>query len=330
MKIVSSHLEFSTQYLATQEKQTKESLEILNATGGTVSRQGDARDAAGSPVQISEAARQSLQMEQSRSASEVNRQTNNDPKLNLLRMAIEMLTGEKIELSDVEIRDPKDAGGGTIYRRDSSYTETEMSDFSAQGSVRTADGREINFQLSMSMFRAYHSEEHVEVRTGVALKDPLVLNFQGNAAELSDMTFRFDLDTDGHEDNMRALKPGSGFLVFDRNGDGRVNDGRELFGATTGDGFGELALLDDDGNGWIDENDSAWKSLYVWTKGANGQDSLRSLKEANVGAIALTYANTPFSLKDANNDLLGQIRSTGVFLKENGGVGTVQKIDIAV
>ena len=55
-----------------------------------------------------------------------------------------------------------------------------------------------------------------------------------------------------------------------------------------------------------------------------------SLKEANVGAIALTYANTPFSLKDANNDLLGQIRSTGVFLKENGGVGTVQKIDIAV
>ena len=325
MKVISSQLEFSTQYLATQEKQTKESLEILNANGGTVSRQGDA------PAQISEAARQSLQMEQSRSAGDVNRQTNNDPKLNLLRMAIEMLTGKKIELSDVEVRDPKEAtGGGTIYQRDTSYTETEMSDFSAQGSVRTADGREINFQLSMSMFRAYHSEEHVEVRTGVALKDPLVLNFQGNAAELSDMTFRFDLDTDGHEDNMRALKPGSGFLVFDRNNDGRVNDGRELFGAATGDGFGELALLDDDGNGWIDENDSAWNSLYVWTKGANGQDSLRSLKEANVGAIALTYANTPFSLKDANNDLLGQIRSTGVFLKENGGVGTVQKIDIAV
>lgn len=329
MKIASSHLEFSTQYLATQERQTKESLEIVNANGGTVSRQGDA---SGSPVQISEAARQNLQMEQSRGAGDVNRQTNNDPKLNLLRMAIEMLTGKKIELSDVEIRDPKNAppSGGTIYQRDSSYTETEMSDFSAQGSVRTADGREINFQLSMSMFRAYHSEEHVEVRTGAALKDPLVLNFQGNAAELSDMTFRFDLKADGGEENMRTLKPGSGFLVFDRNSDGKVNDGRELFGATTGDGFGELALLDDDGNGWIDENDSAWKSLYIWTKDAHGQDSMLSLKEANVGAIALTYANTPFSLKDANNDLLGQIRSTGVFLKENGGVGTVQKIDIAV
>ena len=328
MKIVNSHLEFSTQYLATQEKQTTESLEILNVNAGTVSKQGGPP---GAPVQIYEAARQSLQMEQSRSASDVNRQTNNDPKLNLLRMAIEMLTGKKIELSDVEIRDPKESsGGGSIYQRDTAYTETEMSDFSAQGSVRTADGREINFQLSMSMYRAYHSEEHFEVRTGVALKDPLVLNFQGNAAELSDITFRFDLDTDGHEDNMRALKPGSGFLVFDRNNDGQVNDGRELFGATSGDGFRELALLDDDHNGWIDENDSAWNALYVWTKGANGQDNLLSLKEANVGAIALTHANTPFSLKDANNNLLGQIRSTGVFLKENGGVGTVQKIDIAV
>ncbi|GHU25495.1 hypothetical protein FACS189488_12710 [Betaproteobacteria bacterium] len=59
-------------------------------------------------------------------------------------------------------------------------------------------------------------------------------------------------------------------------------------------------------------------------------DILRSLKDAKVGAIALKNAATPFALKDLNNQLLVQIRSTGVFLTEGGMAGTVQKIDLVV
>jgi hypothetical protein len=56
----------------------------------------------------------------------------------------------------------------------------------------------------------------------------------------------------------------------DRNGDGAIDHGRELSGATTGDGFAELAAYDEDGNGWIDENDSIYQHLRIWSKDAQG------------------------------------------------------------
>jgi hypothetical protein len=39
-------------------------------------------------------------------------------------------------------------------------------------------------------------------------------------------------------------------------------NGAELFGARSGDGFAELAALDGDGNGWIDEGDAAWQAWH--------------------------------------------------------------------
>lgn len=360
MKITQSQLEFSTSYLATKESVTQESLKF-SKPGSKMPNPAPSPSVAdnsapgkggatASPVQISEAGRRSLQAEGARHASNPSRQVGNDPKLSLLLMTIEMITGRKVNICDAELGDPQSAtgdrgggggggwiggggsgGGGTVmsYERYSSYTEMEMSNFSAQGMVRTADGCEINFQVELNMFRSFHAESYVSYSIG-APKDPLVLNFAGTAAELSDMKFKFDLFGNGEEIDMRSLQPGSGFLVFDRNGDGKANDGRELFGAVTGNGFAELAALDEDGNGWIDEGDSAFSSLYIWSRDANGNDTMTSLKEAGVGALALTYANTPFSLKDASNRLLGQITDTSVFLTEKGGVGTVQKVDVVV
>lgn len=103
-----------------------------------------------------------------------------------------------------------------------------------------------------------------------------------------------------------------------------------LFGVRSVNGFADLAQLDDDGNGWIDEGDSAFASLYLWNKDAAGRDVMTSLKDAGVGAIALAHAKTPFALKDSDNQQLGQITDTGVFLMEKGGVGTVQKVDVVV
>lgn len=341
MKIADSKLAFESTHLATQEKQVHESLKVFRGEQAPSSSASAADNAANdgdsAKVQLSDTGQRMSRGEAldmtggAQAAGGVSRQMNNDPKLTLLRLAVAMLTGKNVDILDADWQDSSSsAGWGMEYERHTSYTETEQTDFAAQGMVRTADGHEISFQISLSMMHAYHTEEHVEVRMGAALKDPLVLNFSGNAAELSDMTFRFDLDGNGKEDRIHALRPGSGFLVFDRNGDGKVNDGRELFGAVTGDGFGELAALDDDGNGWIDENDHAYNSLYVWNRSADGKDELRSLRAVGVAAIALAYVDTPFSIKNADNDLLAQVRSTGVFLKENGGVGTVQKVDLAV
>ncbi len=91
---------------------------------------------------------------------------------------------------------------------------------------------------------------------GAVLKDPLVINFSGTSTELTERKFYFDIDADGTFDQIHFVKPGSGFLALDNNYDGTINDGSEMFGTQPGDGFGDLAVCDDDGNGFIDNGDS--------------------------------------------------------------------------
>ncbi|OQX12784.1 MAG: hypothetical protein BWK76_17135 [Desulfobulbaceae bacterium A2] len=221
-------------------------------------------------------------------------------------------------------------GWGLIYEYDESHYESESTTFSAEGVVRTEDGREIAFTVDLAMSREFMSQQHISLRAGDALKDPLVINYNGTAAQLTQTKFVFDLDMDGTAEQIAFVGAGSGFLALDRNNDGQVNDGSELFGPATGSGFTELAAYDGDGNNWIDENDAVYEQLRIWSKNEAGEDSLLGLGQAGVGAIYLGHLNTPFALKDANNELQGQVTDTGVFLKENGGVGTVQELDLVV
>jgi len=139
-----------------------------------------------------------------------------------------------------------------------------------------------------------------------------------------------DLDQDGQSETFSMLASGSGFLALDKDGDGKVSDGGELFGTQSGNGFADLAQYDEDGNGWIDEGDKAFAQLKIWAQDENGQDQLLSLTEAGVGALFLGSQSTEFSLKDNQQQLQGQVRQTGVFLRENGTAGTLQQIDLAV
>ena len=127
------------------------------------------------------------------------------------------------------------------------------------------------------------------------------------------------------------LGKGSGFLALDKNGDGKVNDGNELFGTKSGDGFKDLKAYDEDGNHWIDENDSIFQKLKVWMKDEEGNDILLDLKEADIGAIYLGNANTEYSFKDDSLNTNAVLRKTGVYVKESTGkVGTVSHVDLAV
>lgn len=96
----------------------------------------------------------------------------------------------------------------------------------------------LNFQVNLSMSREFLREQSVSVREGDAkLKDPLVLNFAGNAAELTTTRFNFDIDSDGRLDQVALLAPTVAFAALDRNHDGAINDGRELFGVKHRRGF---------------------------------------------------------------------------------------------
>lgn len=265
----------------------------------------------------------------------------NDPKIRLLLLMLRVLTGKDPKIENIQIPSgPAGAAAGAaqpanadnlVYERTTSYTETEQTSFSAQGMIKTADGQSISFKFEMTMARSYHEESFTSITASQQrTKDPLVLNFDGNAAELTDQRFEFDLDGDGKMENINFVSRGSGFLVFDKNGDGKVNDGSELFGAKTGDGFAELAAYDSDRNGWIDENDEIYAKLRIWTRDSSGQDVLLTLKEANVGALFLGRTATPFQIKDDNNQLQGIVRSSGIFLQEDGKVGSMQQIDLTV
>ncbi|MDE2585184.1 MAG: hypothetical protein KGN39_07255 [Betaproteobacteria bacterium] len=209
--------------------------------------------------------------------------------------------------------------------------DQEATNVCAGGSVHTADGRCIDFKLEVSMARKYESTTAVRSSgTQYVLKDPLVINFDGQATDLQDARFSFDLNGDGRAEDMPLLGKGSAFLALDRNGDGKINDGKELFGAQSGDGFADLAKLDSDGNHWLDENDPAYAKLRVWRPGSKAEDGLETLQQAGVGALWLGSVASPFSLKDGNNQSQGEVRQTGLWLKEDGQVGALQQVDLAV
>jgi hypothetical protein len=204
-------------------------------------------------------------------------------------------------------------------------SESEATTVCGKGQVRTCDGREIAFAFNVNMQRQYTRESVSEEGSMVRLRDPLVLSFDGKACELTGERFAFDLDADGTPEHIPGLAAGSCFLVFDRNGNGRADDGSELFGVKSGDGFADLTLLDDDGNGWIDEGDAAFAQLALWSG-----EHWRSLAGQGVGALYTGSVAAPFALKDADNELLGQIRAAGVYLLESGQAGLMQQVDLAV
>lgn len=234
------------------------------------------------------------------------------------------------EAPDRAAEPPQREGWGVVYDHYSSRYEREETAFRAAGVVQTADGQQLEIEIELAMSREFLQQEHVELRAGDALKDPLVVNFGGSAAELGARRFAFDLDADGRKDQIAFVAPGSGFLALDRNGDGQVNDGRELFGPTEGDGYAELARFDDDGNGWIDGADPVYDRLRVWSRDAKGHDRLVALGEHGIGALYLGHVDTPFLLKDGDNATLGAVRETGLFLGEDGGAGTLQRLDLVV
>ena len=226
-------------------------------------------------------------------------------------------------------------GSGTTWQRVTAtsgfVSESESTTFASSGMVKTQDGRSIDFNIEVSMSRAFTSQINTLTTQNYIKTDPLVINLDTDIGSVTDQKFLFDLDSDGDEEEISFAGKGSGFLALDRNGDGRIGDGSELFGTKSGDGFKDLAAFDEDGNGWIDENDSIYSKLKVWTKDEDGNDYLINLKDADVGAIYLDNVDTQFSLKDGNNRLNGEIKKTGIYLHEStGAAGTLNHVDLAV
>lgn len=352
MEIAASSLSLSSTQTKTQFYQRKESLLITGP--GPVSDQAAAQaesEAAGAEksgadlVSLSEEARRSRQTEKSEASGECRDTLMKDLNIRILKDLVERATGKKIEMRDIagayrnggqklseqQAEAPDAAGWGMDYQVSETYKETETTSFDARGQVLTADGRKIDISVSLSMSREFVQREHLHIQAGdPPVKDPLVVNFDGTAAQLTQTRFGFDIDCDGTADQISALAPGSGFLAVDKNQDNTINDGSELFGPATGNGFSELAAYDEDANHWIDEGDAIYDKLRIWTKTSSDESRLFALGEKGIGAICLDHLASAFDIKDSQNQLLGQVRESGIFLSENGSAGTLQELDLVV
>ncbi|WP_293937924.1 hypothetical protein [Iodobacter sp.] len=203
---------------------------------------------------------------------------------------------------------------------------TESCNFNASGKVCLSDGNSRQFDVG---YQNAQSSETTRIAGAewFKIKDPLVVDTGAATIKLSPQSVAFDLDNDGKTETMRLPDTGSGLLFLDRNHNGIADNGSELFGPQSGNGFSELAKLDDDHNGWIDEGDTAYKDLKLWQSGEPSRGRVQTLAEAGVGAMATQSAATEFSLREEGN-VLGQIRASSVWLGEHSGAGTVRQIDL--
>jgi hypothetical protein len=152
--------------------------------------------------------------------------------------------------------------------------------------VEVIQQRELNLQLNV---------KPVPKKT-----DPLALDLAGNGFSTRglDDSISFDLDGDGQLERISAPSGDDALLALDRNANGRIDNGRELFGDQHGasNGFAELSNFDDNHDGRIDLQDSVFAHLSLLRFDQHGQQQRQSLSAAGISAIDLHAQNVQQAL----------------------------------
>lgn len=161
--------------------------------------------------------------------------------------------------------------------------------------------------------------------------DPLSLDLDGDGIETvgANAGIIFDFDGDGLKTGTGWVKGDDGFLVLDRNGNGQIDNGGELFGVDTvkangqkaTDGFDALKDFDSNGDGVFDAKDAQFANVRVWQDanqdGIAQAGELKTLAEHNIVAINL---DSTASNQNSNGNLISAI---GSFVRGDGSEGTV-------
>jgi hypothetical protein len=154
----------------------------------------------------------------------------------------------------------------------------------------------------------------------MALRSPIVLDLNGDGISTLSVQngTRFDISADGTPVNTGWVGPSDGLLVLDRNQDGVINDGSELFGTSTNlsngskaiDGYQALSELDSNQDGVINSQDTAFSKLGVWvdsnSDAQTGSSELKTLSDLGIAQLNLA-TNTA---RDSNQGNLIGLTST--------------------
>lgn len=174
--------------------------------------------------------------------------------------------------------------------------------------------------VSISEFKAHIEMVRIEIAQ-MFQQDPLILDLDGNGIDITSLKDGqlFDIDGDGTLDQTAWIKGADALLALDRNGDGEINDGRELFGDQHGakDGFAELSKFDDNLDGLIDQQDGVFSSLVL----LRADGSQQSLADAGIKSISLAMV-TPIDKRLIGGDLVAQSK----FERDDGSTGQVGEV----
>jgi hypothetical protein len=140
-----------------------------------------------------------------------------------------------------------------------------------------------------------------------AYASPIILDLDGNGVSTTSVSdgVSFDIRGDGTSVRTGWVGAGDGLLVLDRNHDGIVNSGTELFGGATSladgslarDGFQALGEFDSSADGTITNTDSVWQDLRVWVDknqdGVSDSNELHRLDDLGITSLNLASAEAP-------------------------------------
>lgn len=264
-----------------------------------------------------------------------------DPKLFLLKRLVEGMSGKKINTSKGVASSSGTATGSAFasvstsqltYTRSAQGIQFASTSVSASMSMTMSASQEQGSRETSSEFARgteRRSTQRLSLSQGENLKDPLILNFNHDSAQLGSDNFSVDMDNDGVFELIPQVKNGSAYLVFDKDGNGVIDRGAELFGPQTGDGFSELAIYDHDSNGMIDKDDPIYQKLMVLSFDDQGNQVLEKLDDKGVEKIFLESIKTSNSIIE-NNQLRGVAQKTAAFVDTGGQVHTIQHVDVVV
>ncbi|MEC1641053.1 calcium-binding protein, partial [Schinkia azotoformans] len=162
--------------------------------------------------------------------------------------------------------------------------------------------------------------------------DPIVLDLDGDGIETVSLQngIYFDLDNNGFAEKSGWIKSDDGFLVLDRDGNGEINGGRELFGDQTilkngtvaSSGYEALAELDDNKDGKIDNQDGKFADLRIWRDlnqdGLSSERELFGLEQLGIKSLNLAYSNV--NIQDSSGNIVSR---KGSFEKTDGTLASL-------
>ena len=162
---------------------------------------------------------------------------------------------------------------------------------------------------------------------------PLVLDLNGDGVTstfISETSTYFDLDNDGMRERTGWAQSSDGLLTLDKNRDGIINDGNELFGNNTilkngtkaANGFEALKEYDENRDGVIDTKDNIYNTLKLWqdtnSDGITDTGEFHTLSELGVASINLGYSTNTDTLEERN-----AINQTSIFTTTDGEAKTI-------